>query len=117
MRFTISKNVSTFKCVGLLIFAILAGSPLAYSQAQAKTIDGENIQDIFCFVTSSGKASELKTFNVKDKFQVPVTEKTKTKGSSHGDSDTKGKNSGNDATTNTVTKEKNDPDLPIISNM
>jgi len=67
---------------------------MIYSQVQAKIIDGENIQDIFCFVTASGKASELKTFDVKDNYQAPFIEKTKTTGSSHGSSHDKSETDG-----------------------
>jgi Ca2+-binding RTX toxin-like protein len=96
MWFTVPKNVDIIRCASLLIFALLATSPMIYSQVQAKVIDGENIQDIFCFVTASGKASELKTFDVKDNYQAPFIEKTKTKGSSsgtsHDESETEGHN-------------------------
>jgi Ca2+-binding RTX toxin-like protein len=96
MTFTIAKYRYTTNLTALTLLVMLFASPAATSQVLAKTIDGQNIQDIFCFVTSSGKASELKTFDVRDPYQVPVVEKTTTKGSSHGtshdDSETEGTN-------------------------
>ena len=96
MRFTIVRYRYTINLTAWALLIMLFAYPAAISQVLAKTIDGQNIQDIFCFVTSSGKASELKTFDVRDPYQVPVTEKTTTKGSSHGtshdESETEGTN-------------------------
>jgi hypothetical protein len=94
MTFTIAKYRYTTNLTALALLVMLFAYPAATSQVLAMTIDGQNIQDIFCFVTSSGKASELKTFDVRDPYQVPVTEKTTTKGhsTSHDDSETEGHN-------------------------
>ncbi len=97
MRFTIVRYRYTINLTAWALLIMLFAYPASISQVLAKSIDGENIQDIFCFVTSSGKASELKTFDVRDPYQVPVTEKTTTKGSSsgtsHDESETEGTNS------------------------
>ena len=96
MRFTIVKYRYTINLTALALLIMLFAYPASTSLVLAKSIDGENIQDIFCFVTNSGKASELKSFNVRDPYQVPVTEKTTTKGSSsgtsHDESETEGTN-------------------------
>lgn len=96
MKFTIVRYRYTINLTAWALLIMLFAYPAAISHVLAVSIDGQNIDDIFCFVTKSGKASELKTFDVRDDLQVPVTEKTTTKGSSHGtshdDSDTEGHN-------------------------